>query len=84
MKRVSSAEMAKKFSLYSDLALNEPIIVTRNGRDRLVILSVDEYNFLRETVDASRDSAATREDASTQTPHPPHKKKSGPTPDASG
>jgi len=58
--------------------------VTRNGRDRLVILSVDEYNFLRETVDASKDSAATREDASAQAQHPPHKKKSGPTPDASG
>jgi PHD/YefM family antitoxin component YafN of YafNO toxin-antitoxin module len=40
--------MAKKFSMYGDLALSEPIIVTKNGRDRLVILGIDEFNFLRE------------------------------------
>ena len=51
MRRVSSAEMAKRFSAYCDMALNAPIVVTKNGRDRLVVLSIDEYNFLRETIE---------------------------------
>jgi PHD/YefM family antitoxin component YafN of YafNO toxin-antitoxin module len=45
--------MAKKFSMYSDLALGEPIVVTKNGRDRLVILGVDEFNFLQEMLHKS-------------------------------
>jgi PHD/YefM family antitoxin component YafN of YafNO toxin-antitoxin module len=53
LKRVSSAEMAKRFSAYCDLALNAPIIVTKNGRDRLVVLSIDEFNFLRDLVERS-------------------------------
>ena len=48
MKKVTSADMARKFSEYCDLALNEPIVVTKNGRDRLVLLGVDEYNCLRD------------------------------------
>lgn len=66
MKRVSAAEMAKKFSMYSDLALSEPIVVTKNGRDRLVILGVDEFNFLQEMLqknsgeETKRASAANR------------------------
>ena len=53
LKRVSSAEMAKRFSAYCDLALNAPVIVTKNGRDRLVVLSIDEFNFLRDLVERS-------------------------------
>ncbi len=51
MKRVSSADMAKRFSAYCDQALNAPIVVTKNGRDRLVMLSVDEFNFLQDLVE---------------------------------
>ena len=61
LKRVSSAEMAKRFSAYCDLALNAPIIVTKNGRDRLVVLSIDEFNFLRDLVDRSGTSQARDE-----------------------
>ena len=61
LKRVSSAEMAKRFSAYCDLALNAPIIVTKNGRDRLVVLSIDEFNFLRDLVDRSGASTARDE-----------------------
>jgi PHD/YefM family antitoxin component YafN of YafNO toxin-antitoxin module len=57
MKKVSSAEMAKRFSMYCDLALNAPIVVTKNGRDRLVMLGVDEYNFLQDLVQKSGKSA---------------------------
>lgn len=62
LKRVSSAEMAKRFSAYCDLALNAPIIVTKNGRDRLVVLSIDEFNFLRDLVERSG-AAQAREEA---------------------
>ena len=48
MKKVTSADMARKFSEFCDMALNEPIIVTKNGRERLVLLGVDEYNYLRD------------------------------------
>ena len=62
LKRVSSAEMAKRFSAYCDLALNAPVIVTKNGRDRLVVLSIDEFNFLRDLVERSG-AAQAREEA---------------------
>jgi len=62
LKRVSSAEMAKRFSAYCDLALNAPIIVTKNGRDRLVVLSIDEFNFLRDLVEQSG-AAPARDEA---------------------
>jgi PHD/YefM family antitoxin component YafN of YafNO toxin-antitoxin module len=61
LKRVSSAEMAKRFSAYCDLALNAPIIVTKNGRDRLVVLSIDEFNFLRDLVERSGATVARDE-----------------------
>ena len=51
MKRVSSAAMAKHFSAYCDSALNAPIVITKNGRDRLVLLGVDEYNYLIDLVE---------------------------------
>jgi len=66
LKRVSSAEMAKRFSAYCDLALNAPIIVTKNGRDRLVVLSIDEFNFLRDLVDRSGTSQARDEAQSSR------------------
>jgi PHD/YefM family antitoxin component YafN of YafNO toxin-antitoxin module len=31
----------------ADKALSEPLIITKNGRDRLVILSADEYARLK-------------------------------------
>ena len=43
MRRVSSAELVRSFSVHTDAALAEPIVITRNGRDRLVILNVDLY-----------------------------------------
>ncbi|ARN79811.1 type II toxin-antitoxin system Phd/YefM family antitoxin [Methylocystis bryophila] len=64
LKRVSSAEMAKRFSAYCDLALNAPIIVTKNGRDRLVVLSIDEFNFLRDFVERSGATGARDESRS--------------------
>jgi prevent-host-death family protein len=44
---VSSAEFQRNLGLYQDKALAEPVTVTKNGRERLVLLSVDEYHRLR-------------------------------------
>jgi prevent-host-death family protein len=45
--RISSAEFQKKFGSLADKALTEPVTITRNGRDRLVLLSIDEYERLK-------------------------------------
>jgi len=45
--RISSAEFQKKFGSLADKALTEPVTITRNGRDRLVLLSVGEYDRLK-------------------------------------
>jgi len=45
--KVSSAEFIKNYGELTDKALSEPVTITRNGRDRLVVLSVDEYQRLK-------------------------------------
>jgi len=45
--KVSSAEFQKQFGSLADKALIEPLTITRNGRDRLVLLSVEEYQRLK-------------------------------------
>jgi prevent-host-death family protein len=47
MVTVSSVEFQRHFGRYQDVALTEPVVVTRNGRERLVVLSVDEYHRLK-------------------------------------
>ncbi len=44
--QVSSTEFQKQVGLFQDKALSEPIFVTRNGRERTVLLSADEYRRL--------------------------------------
>ena len=44
----TAAEVARKFSHYSDIALGEPVVVTRNGRPRNVLISMEEYERLTE------------------------------------
>lgn len=41
--RVSSANFLKQYGALSDQALSEPVIITRNGRDRLVLLSARTF-----------------------------------------
>ena len=45
--RVSSAEFLKNYTALTDKALSEPVTITRDGRDRLVLLSADEYERLK-------------------------------------
>jgi prevent-host-death family protein len=44
---VSSAEFQRNFGLYQDKALTEPVAITRNGRERLIIVAADEYHRLK-------------------------------------
>jgi prevent-host-death family protein len=44
---VSSAEFQRNFGAYQDKALIEPVAITRNGRERIVVLSADEYHRLK-------------------------------------
>jgi prevent-host-death family protein len=48
MLTVSSAEFQRNFGHYQDMALTEPVAVTRNGRERLVVLSAQEYRRLQQ------------------------------------
>jgi PHD/YefM family antitoxin component YafN of YafNO toxin-antitoxin module len=41
--RVTTAEFIKHYGTLADRALTEPLTITKNGRDRLVVLSADEY-----------------------------------------
>lgn len=47
MLKVSSAEFHKRLGLYQDLALSQAVAITRNGRDRTVLISVEEYQRLK-------------------------------------
>ena len=47
MLTVTAAEFQRNFGRYQDVALTEPIAITRNGRERMVMLSVDEYHRLK-------------------------------------
>lgn len=47
MVKVASAEFQKNIGRYQDLALTEPVMVTRNGRERTVLISAGEYERLK-------------------------------------
>ncbi len=47
MQRVTSREFQRNFGRFQDEALKSPLSITRNGRDRLVILSFEEYERLK-------------------------------------
>jgi hypothetical protein len=51
----TAAEMVRQFSHFSDLSLTKPVFVTKNGRARNVLLSLEEYQRLK-----SRDRVAVR------------------------
>lgn len=47
MVRVSSTDFSNAIGRFSDVALSEAVVVTRNGRDRVVMISADEYQRLK-------------------------------------
>ena len=43
----TAGNLVRQFSHYSDVALGQPVVVTRNGRPRNVLISVEEYERLK-------------------------------------
>lgn len=72
MRRISSTDFQKKVGLYQDLALAEPLTITRNGRDKVVLLSAEEYDRLkhrdRQVLRVEELSSADLEAIATATP----------------
>lgn len=48
MRTVTAAEFQRHFGRYQDEALKHPLAITRNGRERVVILAVEEYHRLQQ------------------------------------
>jgi PHD/YefM family antitoxin component YafN of YafNO toxin-antitoxin module len=44
---VTSAEFRQNVGRYEDEALRQPVAITRDGEERLVVLSTEEYRRLR-------------------------------------
>lgn len=44
----TAGELVRQFSHYSDIALARPVMVTKNGRPRTVLLSVEAYERLKQ------------------------------------
>jgi PHD/YefM family antitoxin component YafN of YafNO toxin-antitoxin module len=47
MLKVSAAEFQRNIGRYQDLALTQPVVVTRNGRERTVMIAIEEYHRLK-------------------------------------
>jgi prevent-host-death family protein len=47
MLKVPAAEFQRNIGRYQDIALARPVAVTRNGRERTVLISIDEYHPLK-------------------------------------
>jgi PHD/YefM family antitoxin component YafN of YafNO toxin-antitoxin module len=45
--KVTTAEFIKNYGTLADKALSEPVTITKNGRDQLVMLSAEEYARLK-------------------------------------
>jgi PHD/YefM family antitoxin component YafN of YafNO toxin-antitoxin module len=45
--KVTTADFIKNYGTLADKALSEPVTITKNGRDRLVMLSAEEYARLK-------------------------------------
>jgi len=43
----TAGDLVRQFSHYSDVALVQPVVVTKNGRPRNVLISVEEYERLK-------------------------------------
>jgi prevent-host-death family protein len=54
MPRVSATEFKNNIGAFSDAAMTEPVIITSHDRDRLVLLSAEEYKRLAGQQDGER------------------------------
>jgi len=44
---VTAAEFRRHFGRYQDVALTQPVAITNEGRERVVMISADEYRRLK-------------------------------------
>ncbi len=44
---VSAAEFHRNLGRYQDMALTAPVAITKNGRERTVLISAEEYERLK-------------------------------------
>ncbi len=47
MVRVSAWEFQRQWGKVQDMAIAEPVTITSNGRDRMVLMSAEEYRRLK-------------------------------------
>ena len=45
--RVTASEFQQAFGALSDKARHEPVVITKHGKDSLVVMSADEWERLR-------------------------------------
>lgn len=57
MHRVSSADLIRNFGVHGDEAVANAVIVTKAGRDRLVLISIEHYEKLKHAYDAQSASS---------------------------
>jgi prevent-host-death family protein len=55
MTRVTSTEFQQAVGNFSDTAMREPVIITSHNRDRLVLMSIEEYQRLKKMEEAVMD-----------------------------
>jgi prevent-host-death family protein len=75
---VTAAEVSKNFGAFQDAAVREPVIITKNGRPRTVLIAYEDFVRLskrdrrvQRTVDLS-EAEITAVEASEMTPDPTH------------
>ena len=75
---VTAAEVSKNFGAYQDAAVREPVVITKNGRPRTVLMAYEDFVRLskrdrrvQRTIDLSEAEIAAVE-AAEMTPDPDH------------
>ena len=75
---VTAAEVSKNFGAYQDAAVREPVVITKNGRPRTVLIAYEDFVRLskrdrrvQRTVELSEAEIAAVE-ASEMTPNREH------------
>ena len=43
----TAGELVRKFSHYSEIARDAPVVITKNGQPRNVLISIEEYERLK-------------------------------------
>jgi len=61
MVTVTSTEFQQNVGKYNDMAMREPVVITKQNRDALVLLSVEDYKRLKQP-EAKEDMPITEDE----------------------